>query len=117
MKLPPDVADRYFQTFAKEIVSCANSLACAGRHSEVFSDLSILIHGCIQRTLDVQGRSTVHLGTLTQLVRCYSSLDEAEKCLEYTRKSVEVRAAEKLDEIYCDLRLAAAFIRPTLGHL
>ena len=23
------------------------------------------------------------------VLRCYSSLDEAEKCLEYTRKSVE----------------------------
>ena len=43
MELPPDLADRYFQTFAKEIVPYPNFLAWAGRHWSILQ----LIHGCI----------------------------------------------------------------------
>ena len=101
MELPPDLADRYFQTFAKEIVPYPNFLAWAGRHSEVLSNLSMVASKEHLMCRVVQ-RCTLERW-LKWSVRCYSSLDEAEKCLEYTPKSVEVSAAEKWDEIYCDL--------------
>lgn len=37
------------------------------------------------------------------MARCYSSLDEAEKCLEYTRKSVEVKKANGVQPTWFDI--------------